>query len=307
MLQLFGLLLLLSSTLYLTTFSSCNSPVLLLLVNDRYLPVIMARNKQKSGSTANPKKVRSAEPSGSRRPGTPNSLGHLNEDGVAPHLDDTFGELEQDYADTKIPSAGDMAISEDELDLYAFFDGLSRAEKAKVLKPLMAKSDLKPSKEVHSPTVTPDHFCHPFDVNDSHEPPKKEAGKIVRKRGDHSALLDEWNPVGPERDIGGWHVPRRQVTDEASSDLWSAPGVVHHEEAWKQPCSPSWGPQSGWECPDVPKAYDFWGSVDQQHTEDLTTYPGKSQAHSNLPPPSPHQWPVCCRQCHSLVEESRSH
>jgi hypothetical protein len=310
-LQFLGLLLLLSSTTYLATFSSSTSSVLPLLVNDQYLPVIMARNKpvedtqvprrlwaddslefeanvEKAGSTAHRKKSRSAESSTSHRPGTPDSLGHMNEDGVAPHLDDAFGELEQDRTDTKILSAGARVKSEADLDLYAFFDGLSRAEKAKVLKPLMAKSGLKPSKEVHPPPVTSDPHCQPFDVNESHESLKKQADRVLRKQGDRSTLMRERSPVGPEKDIWGEDV-LCQETDKAWSDPWTAPVVIHQDKSWEQYSKP-WkqhrsspgGTQANWAFPGILKA-DSWGSDDRQHMGGLAAYSGKFQAHSNPP------------------------
>jgi hypothetical protein len=310
--QIPDLLLLLSSTTYLPTFSNCNSSVLLLLVNDQYLPVIMARNKpiedtqvprrlwaddslefesnvEKAGSTAHRKKSRSAESSGSRRRGTPDSLGHMNEDGVAPRLDDNFGELEQGRADTKILSTDARVKSESDLDLYAFFDGLSRAEKAKVLKPLMAKSGLKPSKEVH-PSVTSDNRCHPLGLNESHESLKKLADSVLRKQGSHSALLRERRPVGPERDIWGEDV-HGQTTDKAWSDPWTAPVAIHQDKSWeeyskpwKQHRSSSWDAQDDWAFSGEPKT-NSWGSDDQKHIGGHAAYSGKFQAHT-IPPPT---------------------
>jgi hypothetical protein len=289
-----------------------SSSVPLLLVNDRFLPVIMARSKlvadtqvprrlwaddslesesnvEKAGSTAHRKKSRSAESSGHRRHGTPDSLGHMNDDGVAPHLDDTFGELEQGRTDTKILPADARVKSKSDLNLYAFFDGLSTAEKAKVLMPLMAKSGFKPSKEVH-PSVTPDKRCLSLHVNESHESLKKQADSVLRKQGNHSALPRERRPVGPERDIWGEDVPG-QTTDKAWSDPWTAPVVVHEDKSWeeyskpwKQRRSSSWNAQDDWAFSSEQKT-NSWGSDDRQHVGCHAAHSGKFQVHT-IPPPA---------------------
>jgi hypothetical protein len=288
---------------YFLELQSFSSSVPLLLVNDRYLPVIMARSKlvedtqvprrlwaddslesesnvEKAGSTAHRKKSSSAESSGRRRRGTPDSLGHMNDDGVAPHLDDTFGELEQGRADTKILSADARVKSESDLNLYAFFDGLSKAEKAKVLMPLMVKSGFKPSKEVHPSIVTSDKRCLPLHVNESHESLKKQAESVLRKQGNHSALPRERRPVGPERDIWGEDVPG-QTTDKAWSDPWTAPVAVHQDKSWeeyskpwKQHRSSSSEALDDWALSGEPKT-NSWDSDDQQHIGGHAAHSGK--------------------------------
>jgi hypothetical protein len=229
----------------------------------------------------------------------------MNTDGVAPHLEDgssnrkkklsnmlhNFREYEirsRKQASKDISSADTPVKSGFGLDLYAFFDSLSTAEKAEALQPLIITSRLKSNKEVNQSFVTPGHIRSHSDVEGPWPTLKKHPSTLTLNQRNKSALQTKWSVVDSEPELDGWDIPH-QLPGKVQPGPSNAPIAVHRKEEAQGTVSPSkgvymdhWGDICNSEC--CSKELEDCASVvnEWQPIEECTAYPGKAHPQNDI-------------------------